>query len=148
MGSGKEILRNLPNLLFVDCLKAQKYITSLKNKIICRLLWLEGIVANDRIKKKKISLSEVSLVLPDAATVESGESGECCRFTCIVHSQPLQSHVCFCIFWTFMFLFRWLRTVPAMNRKTWWIPMAGVIWKMPKAEITLITVHSFLLSHK
>lgn len=75
MEVGKEILRTLPNLLFLwNILKAQKCIPISKKKIIWRLLWLEGIVANDRIKKKnknKNSLTEVIIVLPDAAIVDT-----------------------------------------------------------------------------
>lgn len=47
-----------------------------------------------------------------------------------------------------MFVFSGVHTSPAMNWKTRWILKAGVKWKVPKAAIILITVHSFLLSKK
>lgn len=59
-------------------------------------------------------------------------SGYCCRFTGNGHAWTLQSQVCFCIFWTSVFLFTWVHTSPAMTWKSWWILKAGAIWKVPK----------------
>lgn len=89
---------------------------------------------------KKIHLTEVTLVLPDAAIVDTVVD----LHRLCMHELS-RSQVCFCVFLPFMFLFSWEYTSPAKNRKMWWILKAGVTGKMSKAAITLITVHSFLL---